>query len=131
MSRRESLFFILPPFNSLSSPPETAEVFQCQQKEGKGDTKSALFVTKSWIKNRQNFKYSLLQLKYQQQTLQLQMFNVFGISVYTARHRQHEYSLLPHKPLAHKSLLEREKAALFVLAESCAPDTAVFCAHPL
>lgn len=36
MSRRESLFYILPLFNSFSSPPEIAEVLQCQQKEGKG-----------------------------------------------------------------------------------------------
>lgn len=59
------------------------------------------------------------------------MPNVLGKSVYTAGHRHHEYSLLPHKPLAHKSLLEREEAMLFVLAESCTPDTGVSCAHPL
>lgn len=46
------------------------------------------------------------------------MPNVPGKSVYTVGHRQHEYSLLPHKPLTHKSLLEREEATLFVLAES-------------
>lgn len=89
------------------------------------------FVTKSRIKDHQNFEYNFLQLKCQQQTLQPQMPNVLGRSVYTAGHRQHEYSFLPHKPLAPRSLLEREEAMLFVLAESCTPDTGVSCAHPL
>lgn len=102
-----------------------------KRREKDTQTKSILFVTKSWIKNHQNFKYSFLQLKYQQQTVQLQMPNVLAKAVYTAGHRQHEYSLLPYKPLAHKSLLEREEAMLIVLAESCTPDTGVSCAHPL
>lgn len=80
-----------------------------KRREKDTQTKSALLVTKSWFKNRQNFKYNFLQLKCQQQTLQLQMPNVLGKSVYTAGHRQHEYSPLSHKPLAHKSLLEKRQ----------------------
>lgn len=67
-------------------------------------------MTKGWTKNLQRQKHNFLQHKQQQQTVQLQAPKVLRKPVYVAGCREDEYSLLPLKALAQKSLLESRRS---------------------